>query len=74
MNEATKRIVIFLIRKKLRLKKHQAFRFTNQANKKDYYFFTDKELVKVAYAINRGIRSNVSLNYLLSDTCEITTE
>ena len=74
MNEAIRRIVIFLIRKRLGLKKGQPFRFTNQKEKRDYYVFTDKELVKAVYAINYGRRSDVSLNYILSDECEITTE
>lgn len=73
MNEAIIRIVIFLIRKRLGLKKGQMFRFTNQLNQKNYYFFTDTELIKVPNGY-RPRQSSASLNYLLSDKCEITTK
>lgn len=73
MAQATKRIVMFLIRKKLGLKKYQKFKFANQKNKADYYYFSDTCLTKFSNIIG-PIKSNVSLNYLLSDECEITAE
>lgn len=73
MAQATKRIVMFLIRKKLGLKKYQTFQFVNQTNKKDYYYFADTCLMKWSNIIG-PIQSNVSLNYLLSDECKITAE
>lgn len=64
-----KRLIIFLVRRRLKLKKFQCFRFTNQASKTNKYYFTDKYL----YKIENGHRSlsNVSLNWILSSECEI---
>lgn len=68
-----KRLIIFLIRRRLGLKKGDRFQFKNQKTR-DLYFFTDESLMKVEY-ITGGIHrlSGVSLNWLLSDECEITT-
>ena len=65
-----KRIIIFLVRKRLGLKKEQPFKFYNQKLKEEYYYFTDDAVMK------RNIRgkiekSTVSLNWLLDDKCEI---
>jgi hypothetical protein len=66
-----RRLIIFLLRKKFGLKKFQAFRFKNQKSKVNTYCFTDVELLKedVENCIIRP--SNVKLNYLLSDECQI---
>ena len=40
------RLILLLIRKKLRVKKYEAFRFANQKSKYDYYFFTSNRLMK----------------------------
>ena len=69
------RLIIYLIRKRLKLKKYEYFRFKNQKSKEDYYFFDSSELMKGAY-IDGGYgyfvkRSNCSLNFLLSEECEI---
>lgn len=70
------RIIIFLIRKRLGLKKNEPFRFKNQNSLYDYYYFNDTNLMKVRYFKRRykePVYSNVNLNYLLSDECEIYT-
>lgn len=64
-----KRLIIFLIRRKLGIKTYQAFQFTNQKNKTEYYWFTETNLMKVEK--NKTIDSRVSLNWLLSDDCRI---
>ena len=65
-----KRIIIFLIRKRLGLKKEQPFIFSNQRLKEEYYYFTDDKIMKCN--IHGEIeRSTVSLNWLLDDKCEI---
>lgn len=67
------RLIIFLIRRKLGVKKYQLFRFTNQKTA-DKYYFGATALVKEVYNDDCGIgleTSNVSLNWLLSEECEI---
>lgn len=58
-------IITFLTRRSLGLKKYEIFRFRNQINKADYYYFTDREVIKVV--VNRSFSkpSNVSYNFLL---------
>ena len=64
-----KRLIIFLVRKKLGLKKFEKFQFTNQKSLDDVYFFSNDCIMKdTGISI---IRSNVSLNWLLDDRCEI---
>lgn len=63
-----KRLVMFLVRRKLGLKKYEKFQFTNQKSNAVYYF-TEDQVVKV-WRSSAG-PSSVSLNYLLSDECEI---
>jgi len=64
-----KRIVIYLVRKKLGLKLYQVFRFSNQRTS-DIYYFTRNELKKIA-PWGKIYTSNVALNWLLSDDCKI---
>ena len=69
------RLIIFLIRKKLHLKKYQKFRFKNQKTDNVYYFTADK-LIKIPEdkrTVSRAEKSLVSLNWLLSDECEVET-
>lgn len=70
MNKLIKRIVIFLVRKRLGLKLYQTFRFSNQKFDFDYYYFTPYDLMK--FRDDHGIRylSSVSLNWLLDDGCK----
>ena len=64
----TKRLIIFLVRKRLGLKEYQYFRFTNQASDAKYYF-TKTNVMKEHRGLHRP--SNVSLNWLLNDECSI---
>ena len=63
-----KRFIIFLIRKRLGLKKNELFRFANQCEQSVYYF-TETGLMKVKYG--QAMRSGVSLNWLLDNECEV---
>ena len=68
-----RRFILFLIRRRLGLKKYEKFRFANQKSTLDYYFFTE-DVVKKANHGPRGfeyIESRVSINHLLSDEIEI---
>lgn len=72
MNNLFKRLIIFLIRKRLELRKHEAFRFANQKSDTDFYYFTDTILCKVVDSdFEMIIPSSVSLNWLLDDDCQI---
>lgn len=62
------RIVIFLIRRKLGLRKDQAFQFTNQ-KKKAIYWFTNTNLMKMEH--NEVAPSSVSLNWLIDKECAV---
>ena len=64
----SRRLVIFLVRKRLGLKKRQYFRFTNQKSSALYYF-TSTAVMKVEPTCTR--QSTVSLNWLLNDECSI---
>ena len=66
-----KRLIIFLIRRKLGVGLYQDFRFTNQKNKSEFYWFDTSSLKKVEN--NTIINSRVSLNWLLDDDCHIET-
>lgn len=66
-------LIIFLIRKRLRLRKYQRFRFENQKSPTDCYYFTGSGLMKEsARGYRRG--SRVSLNWLLDPECRITRD
>ena len=61
-----RRAIIYLIRKRLGLKKYEEFQFENQKTNA-VYCFTDMEILKYN---GRVIRlSSVSLNWLLNDEC-----
>lgn len=62
------RLIIFLIRRRLRLKKYEMFRFANQKSKAVYYF-TETNVMKTHNEYTHP--SRVSLNHLLSDECQI---
>ena len=63
-----KRLIIFLVRKKLGLKKYQEFQFVNQKTNARY-FFTSDSVMKMHDS--RLDKSSVSLNWLLDDECQI---
>ena len=63
-----RRIIMFLIRKKLGLKKFEKFKFVNQKSDAVYYF-TESNIMKQWH--NQTVLSGVSVNWLLDDDCEI---
>ena len=63
-----RKVVIFLIRKKLGLKKYEKFRFVNQKTDAVYYF-TDDNVMKLWR--NQTMLSGVSVNWLLDNECKI---
>jgi hypothetical protein len=66
-----KRLIIFLVRKRLGLKQREGFRFTNQKSKANYYWFENGHLWKADVDDRKYYESHVSLNYILSDECHI---
>lgn len=69
-----RRFIVFLVRKRLGLRKHQIFRFANQKSEATYYF-CGNGLVKIVDGGWPGLcnqePAGVSLNWLLDDECEI---
>ena len=63
-----RRLIIFLIRKRLGLKKNERFRFTNQKSEAAY-FFTDDNLMKIEYGYI--FLSKIGVNWLLDDECKV---
>ena len=68
-----KRLIIFLVRKKLGLKKGEHFRFVNQSSPDNNYSVTDDAVMKRfgRWTGPDDVKSSVSLNWLLDDECEI---
>ena len=66
-----KKLILFLIRKRLGLKKGESFRFSNQKSESNFYFFDDDGIIRYDPVFNFAKYSDVSLNYLLSNECEI---
>lgn len=64
-----KKLIIFLIRRKLGLRKYKGFQFTNQKNNCIYYFTGDALMRENPNGYVR--ECHASLNFLLSDDCEI---
>lgn len=63
-----RKVVIFLIRKKLGLKKYEKFRFIGQKTDAVYYF-TDDNIMKLWR--NQTMLSGVSVNWLLDNECKV---
>lgn len=63
-----KKLIVFLIRKRLGLKLNEKFRFEGQKSKSVYYF-TKTNVIKEEYGMIT--LSNVSLNWLLNDECKV---
>lgn len=63
-----RRLVIFLIRKKLGLKKYENFKFANQKTDAVYYF-TESNLMKRWRG--QTMVSGVSVNWLLDKDCAV---
>ena len=66
-----KRLIIWLICRKVGVKPGQCFRFTNQKSDSKYFFEKDLGLIKIYN--DRFWMSGVSLNWLLDPECEIET-
>lgn len=68
-----KKLILFLVRRRLGLKKFEPFKFANQKSATDEYFFGSFGVMKMTSApiIPIVTKSNVSLNWLLSNECEI---
>ena len=64
-----RKLIIFLVRKKLGLKKNEHFRFDNQIDPNTTYFFTDEHVMKKT--VHATYVSSVSLNWLLDPECKI---
>lgn len=63
-----RRIVIFLIRKKMDMKKYEMFKFVGQKTDAVYYF-TESNIMKRWHG--QTTLSGVSVNWLLDDDCKI---
>lgn len=63
-------LILFLIRKHLKLDKYEPFQFTNQKSNAVYYF-GDDGLMKAWRGVTE--KSGVSLNWLLDKECQIET-
>lgn len=63
-----RRMIIFLVRRRLGLKKKEHFRFINQKSNAIYYF-TSTDIMKADWSGTRP--SSVSLHWLLNDECVI---
>ena len=63
-----RRLIIFLIRKRLGLKKYEDFRFVNQKSDAVYYF---SEIGVMKRWRGQTMRSSVSVNWLLDKDCAI---
>lgn len=64
-----RRLILFLIRLKLGVKKYERFRFTNQKERCKYWF-TSTHLLKRTKT-GHIEQSGVSLNWLLDKNCKI---
>ena len=65
-----KKLIIFLIRKRLGLKKFECFGFVGQKSN-DYYWFTEDDVMKFESSSETEKPSSVSLHWLLDDNCKI---
>lgn len=64
----TVRLVIFLIRLKLHVRKGERFQFDNQKTD-SVYWFTESSLMKMEHG--HRYEASVSLNWLLNSDCKI---
>lgn len=65
-----RKLITFLICKKLGIKRYQEFQFDNQKSEFEYYWFDNDSLMKMRVD---GVceESHVSLNWLLNDSCKV---
>lgn len=69
-------LILFLIQKKLGVKKFEQFQYTNQQDTEIWYYIGRSRIVKVypdpeIEGYTREGYSNVSINWLLDDRCKI---
>lgn len=67
MNKLYVKTIMFLLRKKLRLRKKQLFYFQNQSNKNDRYYIDTYYIRKVGEKYDYD--SNLRINYLTNSLC-----
>ena len=70
MNEILKRLIIFLVRKKIGVKKRCRFQFDNQKSTTEYYWFSNTKFMKKC-SDGTEEEAHVSLNWLLDDNCKV---
>lgn len=70
MSNLLTKTIIFLICKKLGIRRQQAFQFANQKSELEFYWFEDTRLRKFRED-GEEEDAHVSLNWLLDDNCEI---
>lgn len=63
-----RRVIMCLLRKKLGVKKNQRFQFNGQKSDAVYYI-SNEHVMKHFHG--KTMLSNVSINWLLSDECDI---
>lgn len=61
------RLIVFLVRIRLGLKRNECFQFTNQ-NSKAIYYFTYTGIIKCWRGLY--VKSGISLNWLLDPECK----
>lgn len=64
----TRKLVLFLVRRRLGIRKREMFVFENQKSASVYYFAGDKLWRTEA---GKTAESGVSLNWLLNDQCKV---
>ena len=64
-----KKLIVFMIRKRLGLKENEIFQFENQIGRGVVFYFSKTNLVEIAHGNIRP--SDISLNMLLGDRCNI---
>lgn len=65
------RFILWLIRKQLGVKKYQKFVFVDQMDDSILYYFTRDKLLRWDSNTNKVRESRKTLNYLLSEECEV---
>lgn len=66
-----KRLILFLIRRRLHVNIYEEFRFSNQKSPYDFYFIDHAGIWKYDRSSRRITKSHVSLNWILDDRCKI---
>lgn len=66
-----KRLILFLIRMRLGVKKYEQFQFVEQKSKTTVYFFSDDGIIKFWRNSGKTEKSHVSLDWLLDPHCKI---